>query len=1215
MTRRVFFFAEGQAEGPPGRKDILGGKGASLTAMTRAGLPVPPGFIIAADCCRKFLAAGGAWPDGLQQEVREALTRLEQVTGRTFGRGSDPLLVAVRSGAAVSMPGMMDTILNCPVSACGPAEDPWQALIGCIEAVFNSWNSPRAAAYRRQRDIRDLDGTAVTVQAMFPARVSGVAFTTNPNEPDAGEMIVEASPGLGEAVVSGRVLPDNFVVDRDTLAVKERRIRPKAPPVRAAGRTARPDPDAPALSDEQLHRVASLAMEVERLFGFPVDVEWGLSGDRPALLQARPVRASQAHLRRQVLESVRSALGQDIRDGRGPWVLHNLAETLAHPTPLTWSVQGRFLSGDGGFGVMYRLGGFAPGRAVRRDGAVRLIAGRVYMDISAAPEMFFEGYPFAYDVDLLRCDPEAAQAPPTRPTGTLRSRIAAGRRIAAARRTLHDAARTLDRDLLERTIPEFTAWCRAEKARPLGDLSADELVELWRQRERRVMDEFAPQSLLPNLVSGMALAELRAFLAEHFWDEHPDADELAGVLAAGAAPDSTLRANADLFAVAHRRRTVEQWLADHGHRGPDELDLATPRWRERSEEVAAMARRLEDGQDPVERHHAHLERVRSQTEALRQRLAEQDRRQFDRLVDTVRRYVRFREDGKNALMLGYDLLRDAALEAGLRLGIGDDVFFLTVAELHEALAAGAAPEERIAGRKAEYRAETRLALPRVIDADALDALARPPELHAAESYSAHEISAGIASGPVRIVTALEDAERLGRGYILVCRSTDTAWTPLFVNAAGLVLECGGALSHGAVVAREMGLPAVVLPDATSLLADGQTVTVDARRGLVATSGRPRDPAEAPGADDRDVRVPPAMVPPPAGRSERRAARARNIGLLVWGTYLLAVLLLPGPWLYEPSLAAIDAVLWPLVIHLGRPAAVALAAAALAVLTMGGQRLLTDNRRLSEAKRRAGRLTREAARLEPDSPRRAALARRAAPVNVRLLAAAMLPIALLLGPMIVTFLWFPSRVDPASWNAPPGTAVKVVAAVDSDYAGPVSLSVAQPAHLARSTPSARTAPPVRDTLAELLEHLRTETVDPALLADLAGPDRSADEVRASLAEYLRAGVPPQGITWEVRTPPGQAGRFGVTVTAGDAPPVRLDIVLGRTLPPGPTQASGGAGSPIQSLRAVYPPPVRKRIFWAPLAPLGWDHWDAGWLLTYLAAYLPVMFLLRWVLRIA
>ncbi len=1211
MTRRVYLFGAGQADGDPERKDILGGKGASLAAMTRAGLPVPPGFTISAQCCQAFLEAGGAWPDGLQQDIREAMAQLERMTGRTFGCPGDPLLVSVRSGAEVSMPGMMDTILNCGLVSEG---DPWQTLFEGVEAVFNSWNSPRAVAYRRDRGIAGLSGTAVTIQEMFPSDVSGVVFTANPNDPEADEMLVESAYGLGEAVVSGEVHPDSFVLDRNALTVKRRTIR-HTPSATKRPDGSQPDPDAPSLTDPQIRELAELALEVKRLFDFDVDVEWGLGGGQFVLLQARQIRTARAEARREVIESTQAALRRDIEAGRGPWVLHNLAETLAHPTPLTWSVQRRFMSGGGGFGRMYRMAGFEPSETLRHQGPVRLIAGRVYMDTGLAPEMFFADYPFAYDMDLLRCDPAAGQLPPTRPTGTLRARAAAARRVAEVNRRLHELARTLDSELNERTMPEFVEWCRTEKQRALTDLSAGDLVTLWHARQSRVMDELAPQSLLPSLISGMALAELRTFLAEEFWDADEDPDELAAMLAAPPTPDRTLRANAALYALAQGQITVEQWLDDYGHRGPDELDLAARRWRERTEEVVELADRLKDGQDPLALHGAHVAKVEARRAELQAQLRPADRVRFDRLLSLANRYIPFREDGKYVLMLGYDLLRDVAVEAGRRLGIRDDVFFLTADELCEALSAERAPGDIIAARRTEYRAEARLHLPRVIDADAIETLGRPPQHEAAERYPAYELSAGVASGPVRIVTSLTEAGRLGHGYVLVCRSTDPAWTPLFVNAAGLVLECGGALSHGAVVAREMGIPAVVLPDATSLLTEGQRVFVDGHRGSVGTLARAPGQADSATAPN-DVRIPAGLAPPPRGRRERAVARLRNIALLVWGAYLLAAWTLPDAWLYHPSMAVLDRLLWPLVTGLGRPATVAVVAGTLAALTMVGQRFLTDNRRLRQAKRRAGHLTRQATSLPRLAPRRAALTRLAAPVNVRLLAAAMGPISLLLGPMIMTFLWFPLRVDPASWSPPPGTPVKIVALVDSRFDGPVTLTVSARASLAESTPASRTVPPVRATLDRLLVRLGEPPVaGEESLEDLTGSDRPRAELRDDLEARLREGLPPQGITWAVQTPPEVEGRFPVMLTPGDGPAVELAIVVGERYPPAPREIVCGANGPIRSARIVYPPSPRKRIFWAPLASVGNDRWDAGWLLTYLIAYLPLMFGLRWMLRVA
>ena len=159
-------------------------------------------------------------------------------------------------------------------------------------------------------------------------------------------------------------------------------------------------------------------------------------------------------------------------------------------------------------------------------------------------------------------------------------------------------------------------------------------------------------------------------------------------------------------------------------------------------------------------------------------------------------------------------------------------------------------------------------------------------------------------------------------------------------------------------------------------------------------------------------MPHDSIPPPPGRKDRAAAKIRNITAAVWAVYLLAAFTLPDRWLYQPSLTFLDTFLWPITRGLGKPAVVAIVAAALAALTLVLQKFITDNRRLLEAKRRAAELNAEAETLPKDSPRRAALVRLASPVQWRTLAAAMAPIGILLGPMVMTFTWFTERVDPA-----------------------------------------------------------------------------------------------------------------------------------------------------------------------------------------------------------
>lgn len=253
-TRFVHAFDELPAISPDARRDLLGGKGANLATMVNdLGLPVPPGFTITTEACRAFI--GGRWPEGLDDEIRAQMDRLGAVVGKRFGDPVDPLLVSVRSGAPVSMPGMMDTILNLgltPASVPGLAaasddsefasdclrrlregyrevigsddlpEDPWVQLRAAIEAVFRSWNSDRARSYRRHEGIPDDVGTAVVVQAMvFGNRGTdsgtGVLFTRNPStgEPELyGDIMFEAQ---GEDVVAGGHQPQPLQVLADAI--------------------------------------------------------------------------------------------------------------------------------------------------------------------------------------------------------------------------------------------------------------------------------------------------------------------------------------------------------------------------------------------------------------------------------------------------------------------------------------------------------------------------------------------------------------------------------------------------------------------------------------------------------------------------------------------------------------------------------------------------------------------------------------------------------------------------------------------------------------------------------------------------------------------------------------------------------------------------------------------------------------------------------------
>ena len=1102
---------------------LVGGKAAHLGTLLRAGFDVPDGFVIAP-------AANGS-AAGLIREAYQKLTAP---------------MVAVRSSATVedgpdaSMAGQFKTILNVGSEA---------ELIEAIELCRASGQDSRVAAYlgAQDRPPKRIE-MAVIVQRQIAPEAAGVLFTSSPLRPD--EMLIEAGPGLGEAVVSGRQQPDSFRIKADTAEIIETRVTSSTP----------------CLTQETVRKLWALGRAVVACFGTPQDIEWAVAGDRLFLLQARPITARSGVVDEPAwLEDARKALAQS---GRGPWVRHNLAETLPHPTPLTWSLMRRFMSGAGGLGLAYAKLGFEPAAGEILD----LILGQVYLDLAHAPEIFGAGFPFAYDAAALRHDPCVAEVAPTVPRGSWLSRHRARRRMAAAQAHLERASGDLDRRLTERIIPEFVAWCAREKKRDLAALPADAWIALWHDRENRIFHQFAPELLFTNFIAASACAQLREFLAEHFWDDEPGA--LAQLLLSAGAPTRTLVADAELREVAEGQRPIETWLAEHGHRAIGEFDLAAPRWRELPRELAAYAARLKNGKDPLARQRERAGRAAERIASIAPGAA----RQLRAKLDLARRYLAFREDGKDHFMLGYELLRAMTLEAARRLRM--DVFWLTSDELCAALHGQPVNRELLEQRQREHRAGARMTLPQFIDQATLGTLGAAPELHGHDYFRGLAISSGTASGALRIVRSPLEAPDLGRGYVLCCPSTDPAWTPLFVNAAALILECGGALSHGAIVARELNIPAIVLPDAMRLLREGEIVFVDGSSGVVAGQALP------PGPDANDIRVAPELVPPVAGERARRGARWRNRGFIFWSLYLLAAWGLPARWLEQPTMHAFDWLLWPLVRAWEKPATVALVGAALALLAAVAQAVFADNTRLREASRRARVLRAAAASLPPDSTRRRALLGIAASVQRRIAGASLVPVGLLLGLFVMSFSWLTLRMNET--NPAPGTSARVVASVDADFREPITLAIQPPLRLDESSHLTRSLPPIRETL----ERLPLQTALP-------------EAAQADLRCYLRRGVPPQKLVWIVRC--DQPGSFSVALIPGKMPAVRGAVVFGEDRPPPDIQKTRTQGSPIRSLQVENTAP--RSPFWTlrSVAP-PFGH-DIDWLTVYLATYVPTWLLLR------
>jgi pyruvate,water dikinase len=313
---------------------------------------------------------------------------------------------------------------------------------------------------------------------------------------------------------------------------------------------------------------------------------------------------------------------------------------------------------------------------------------------------------------------------------------------------------------------------------------------------------------------------------------------LARTLTSGLEGDLTFEQDCMLEAIAEGEAKLEDFLDRFGHRAAGEMELAEPRWREDPTYIEQTIERLRKspGRSMAEIHEENAQRRREAEEQLPQLLAEWGgssfREEIERDLRRSQELLPYRETGKYYLMMGYALIRQAIVELGRRFGIGDDVFYLTLDELERFENERDELAKAIARRRIEREAWRRLEMPDVIDAAGLDSLGLPPDIEAADELQGTAVAAGVATGPARIVFDPDDAGDLGTGYVLVCPTTDPGWTPLFLNARGLVVERGGVLSHGAIVARDFGIPAVVCPGATRSISAGATVRVDGNRGKV-----------------------------------------------------------------------------------------------------------------------------------------------------------------------------------------------------------------------------------------------------------------------------------------------------------------------------------------------------------------------------------------------
>lgn len=757
---------------------VCGGKGYNLARLVRYGFRVP---------------RGGVLPAGAPlAEIRHGLEQLGLLEARVAVRSS----TTAEDSAQASFAGIHRSFLN--VSGCDAVE---QAAQGCIDSL----ETPEALAYRRRMGFGETEvRCAVVICEMVDARCAGVAFSCDPATGRRDLILIDAAEGLGEAVVSGRVNPERMIW-RNQCGRLSRESGP-------AARALLPEP----LEEE----LAYLVQRVHWALGEgqdPQDVEWAYDGERLWLLQARPVTSLP-----------RAGWPQTAALPRY-WSTANLKDNLPGVAcELSWSSLTGIVA-EALYATQKAVGyQMPPGMEV-----VRRFQGRAFFDLTMMQWAFYDafGVPPADTVKAIGGSQPEIPVPPDPLKGPHgRRRSMAGLRLLSKIWNYPAKARAaLESALNHQRSLQAVDWSALSRA----DLQSA-MARIWEVRQA-----YLHVAGLANSSSGPWQLALDPLIK--------DADLIAR-LQAGAGGVTSAEQGYRLYDIARGKSTLEEFLHDFGHRAVYEADLLNPRWAEDPSWILEQVQFIRENPPALDLREAAAE-VRRQAELeLKQRFGW--RAPFLLwLVRKLRAAMAAREAAKSALVCLMLPERRIVLEIGRRLVVEGKLDAPEQA-LHFALSdltcwlrgywdgAGARELTRDRSlRRESWLAET---APDLIteEPDGRLAVSAQPMASLSESgtWNGLAVSPGTATGTARIVYSPADAAHLRQGDILAAPSTDPGWTPLFLRASAIIIETGGVLSHGAIVAREYGIPAVAnIPGILNALRDGETVTVDGSTGRVRAS--------------------------------------------------------------------------------------------------------------------------------------------------------------------------------------------------------------------------------------------------------------------------------------------------------------------------------------------------------------------------------------------
>ncbi|QSH41912.1 PEP/pyruvate-binding domain-containing protein [Lentisphaerota bacterium ZTH] len=848
----------------------VGGKGLSLIISSREKMPVPPGFVLTVEFFRPWLESiksSPLWKSFLNSDNTSMMSLCEEIKvfsqDLTFSRQQDIFLdnelkkfpdktvFAVRSSSpeedleGSSFAGIYETRLGVVRSDIKSA----------VRTVFSSCLDPRIFTYKKEQGFDVFSPQiAVIIQQQIASEISGVCFSINPFTNNYDEVVINSNWGLGETVVSGTVTPDTFIFDR--LKRKTRKFtigkQEKSIWLNADGGTTTRNNTGKAqktLTAKQVKRITKLVTKVENLYQKPMDIEWAFYNNTLYLLQARPITSYMP-----LPEEMKTVPGK-------PKILYQ---------DMTISVQGLYQPISVLGTSMYQqlleklsLFLFSSKPDLSPSNALLfIINGRFYINLSN----LFEFVNKNKCADFIQnMDPLAAEIIRGLPKKRYKASVSKtpGYRYTALKifcRTVPYITRGL-------LFPKYTNRLNHKKFREFekyteklmqSNLQLTEITaKLFKRLTAMIFKNSAPLGLsgraflnyIKKLVPDAETEDLQALslaLPNNVTTEMGlELYRLSCEIPESMTSQEFLRSLNNHALPSNTQEAWDKFLRTYGHRCPDELDPKSPRYRDTPETLVEMIFSIKSAPE-TESPLKNFKRLQVKRNKAFQKIFTAARQKSfikAKILKFLYRYIEtfagYRETHKYYLIYTIDQLRRKVISqaenlyAEGRIDSINQVFDLTLEELQSSLKDSNYDIRARANRNIVFpnKLRTYPKLPTIFDSRGL--ILRPPvkEMLKGE-ISGTPVSAGIASGPVKVMHSPTE-KPFNKGDILVARATDPAWTTLFVNASAVILEVGGVLQHGALVAREYGLPCITgVANATSLWKDGDSVEVDGSAGRI-----------------------------------------------------------------------------------------------------------------------------------------------------------------------------------------------------------------------------------------------------------------------------------------------------------------------------------------------------------------------------------------------